>query len=185
MRVLPFVIALSLAPSFASAQQTLPPALPGGITFEALHPFLEDDDGVSILSGAYFLGVRYPLNERLAIIGELPFAYISVDSELGDESSSAIGNPLLGLALTRGNLEFGFAGRLPAPPDDEFAPLDPGVVTFNVYEGEESKNAAERGKRDSHLWVFEKVKLEEGSHGGDSEQPDPPKDDPGPGARGS
>lgn len=77
-----------------------------------------------------------------------------------------------------------------APGEDQsftlvFAPLDPGVVTFNVYEGEESRNAAERRKKETDLWVFEEVKLEEGSRARDAAEPDPPRDDPGPGVRGS
>jgi hypothetical protein len=65
-----------------------------------------------------------------------------------------------------------------------FAPLDPGVTTFNVYEGEESKNVVER-RKETELWVFEEVKLESSGTNGGAGEPEPPKGDVGPGARGS
>ncbi|HSJ13465.1 MAG TPA: hypothetical protein VK939_03565 [Longimicrobiales bacterium] len=124
MRTLPLAITLLLVPAAAAAQAPPQATAQSSISFEMLHPSLDGDDGVSVLSGAYFVAGRIALRPDLALIAELPVGYFrqsSAISGIGSESSSTIGNPLIGLALNRGTVELGFAARAPLAADDELA----------------------------------------------------------------
>lgn len=93
------------------------------IGFELFKPSL-DESGISFTSSGLFLSVRWPLSERILLVGEAPFAYGSfeeVEEENGyGESDFAMGNPYLGIEI-RGEETpvVGHLGvRVPLAPDD-------------------------------------------------------------------
>jgi hypothetical protein len=117
--------ALAALAAFAPAAQAqsawLDRSVPKSIHLELAKPGVEGlDEG--FLTFAAFLTARLPLNDGLTFIGELPMATISSDD--GDESSTTIGNPYVGiesrLAAESGTW-FEFGARPPISSDDEFA----------------------------------------------------------------
>lgn len=131
MRTLPLAMALLLIPASAAAQSLVQIPRGSSISLEVLHTSFEDDEEVAFYSGAYFLGGRFELNPRLALVAELPFAHFAYNGDdplLEDESSTALGNPLVGLAVLTDRADLVFGGRLPLAPDGEEASLY-GVMT--------------------------------------------------------
>ena len=124
MRILPLAFTLLLVPAAAAGQSLVEAPPRSSLSLEMLHPSLDDDDDVSFVSGAYFLGGRLELRPGLALVAELPFGYLRADADITDaESSSTVGNPLIGIAFLRGQSEFVIGGRVPLAADDEFASL--------------------------------------------------------------
>ncbi|MEO6462490.1 MAG: hypothetical protein ABIP29_05390 [Candidatus Eisenbacteria bacterium] len=117
-----------LAPAACAQSIWLDRVSPRTIHLEGAKPFLEGDrDG--FFTTTWFLSTRLPLGERLAFVGELPFATAKTAFDLPtfglfEASSSAIGNPYLGIetrpASGRGS-RFELGVRLPAASDNEFA----------------------------------------------------------------
>lgn len=124
------MIAVALVPTLLSAQSLwLDRSHDKTIALEAIKPDFENANGTgsftSSSSGlALFLSLRWPLSERVAFVGELPFAHGSYEFKSShfnvNKSGSAIGNPYLGLELKGANspvfAEFGI--RLPITPED-------------------------------------------------------------------
>ena len=82
----------------ASAQSAwLDREVPKSIHLELAKPQLSGiDDGFFTFAG--FLTARLPAGEKLAFVGELPMATVSVDEGIfGEESSTVIGNVYLGI----------------------------------------------------------------------------------------
>lgn len=126
MRTLPLAMALLLIPAAAAPQSLVQVPQGSSLSLELLHASFEDDDEVAFYSGAYFLGGRFELNPRLAVVAELPFAHLAYDGDdpiLENESSTTLGNPLIGLAVQTGRAQLVFGGRLPLASDDELASL--------------------------------------------------------------
>lgn len=124
MRTLPLAMALLLIPAAAAPQSLVQAPRGSSVALELLHTSFEDDEEVAFYSGAYFLGGRFELNPRLAVVAELPFAHIAPGADdpiLANESSTALGNPLIGLAVLTDRADLVFAGRVPLAPDDEEA----------------------------------------------------------------
>lgn len=92
-----------------------------GVAIEAARPQLSDEDGtLGLTSGAFFLSGHGNVGGRTKLIMELPFAVARVDG-FGPESSSAIGNPYVGLQLAHNGVRFDLGGRLPLASENEFA----------------------------------------------------------------
>jgi hypothetical protein len=119
MRIALLIICFGLVPAAAQAQTIDRNPMRASVLFEALHPLYEDDD-LDITSAAYILSGRVPVGRKAAFMFDLPFAYVSLDDdlELDDETSSAVGNPLLGISVLSSNTEIQFGGR-PGLADDE------------------------------------------------------------------
>lgn len=89
---------------------------PQGFALNFLRPKF-DVGGTSLTSGAAFLSGRFPTGGEYSLRVELPYAHLDVSGA----TSSAVGNPYIGLekAVREWNLELGFRPAL--TPDDEFA----------------------------------------------------------------
>jgi hypothetical protein len=89
------------------------PYEPNQIALEAIAP---DADDASLMSGATFLTATASLNENIELLTELPLARFQPSS--GGGSSTAVGNPFLGLGLssTRLPLLLQVGARVPAAP---------------------------------------------------------------------
>lgn len=89
------------------------PYEPNQIAVEALVP---DADDASVLSGATFITATASLNENVELLTELPLARYQPSN--GDGSSTAVGNPFVGLGLsgTRIPILFQVGARIPAAP---------------------------------------------------------------------
>lgn len=115
--------AAALAPVAAAQSLWLDRAHPKTIHLELAKPLFDGDEGFFSFAG--FLSARLPAGDRLAFVGELPMATLSVDQGiLGDESSTMIGNPYLGIETRPadghgGRFELGL--RPPLASEDEFA----------------------------------------------------------------
>lgn len=107
------IIGLMVIPVDGASGQTpfTRPYLPSVVSVEAVRPAYEND-AVGATTGALFLSGSYTLNENTELVAELPLAHASGD---GVASSTAIGNPLIGLALssTRIPLLVELGGRVP------------------------------------------------------------------------
>ena len=87
-----------------------------GIAFDFLRPKF-DVGGTSLTTGAAYLSARFPTGGGFAVRAQVPFAHLSASGV----SSSAFGNPYIGLESTRGRVEYGLGFRPALTPDDEFA----------------------------------------------------------------
>lgn len=107
------IVCLMAGPTEGASAQTpfTRPYLPSVVSVEAVRPAYESD-AVGARTGALFLSGSYTLNENTEFVAELPFAHASGD---GVASSTTIGNPLIGLALssTRIPLLVELGGRVP------------------------------------------------------------------------
>ena len=96
---------------------------------EMLRPNVEALDS-DAFSAAFFLGGRYALSERVAIVGEIPYVRHE-DSNPGSgnyffefQNGETIGNPYVGLEMSPWNLVFfELGGRLPFASSSEQFPL--------------------------------------------------------------
>jgi hypothetical protein len=100
---------------------TLPPQ---GVALNFLRPKFAVG-GTSLTSGAAFLSGRFPTGGGYSLRVELPYAHFDVSGT----TSSAVGNPYIGLekAVREWNLELGFRPAL--TPDGEFAGQIVGVAS--------------------------------------------------------
>lgn len=123
-----------LAPAARAQSIWLDRVSPRTIHLEVARPFFEDDD--LGFSTTWFLSGRFPLGERLALVGEIPFATARAELALPpfgtfEESSSTLGNPYLGIETRPEGghgawFEFGI--RAPAASNTELATFT-GLVT--------------------------------------------------------
>jgi hypothetical protein len=92
------------------------PYQPNQIALETFVPDLPEDDA-SLASGAAFLTATRSLNNNVELAAELPVARYATDAT----SSTAVGNPYVGLGLSSSSLpillELGL--RIPAAPTNE------------------------------------------------------------------
>lgn len=113
------IIGIALVPVLSHAQVIeIPRVGATGIAFEALHPNLSDEDA-SILTAAYYLSGHHQISSRALLVFQLPVAYSSISSVAG--SSSTIGNPYVGIALSREKSSLEFGVRFPLASEDEEA----------------------------------------------------------------
>ena len=94
-------------------------------------PSFDEDrgrDDIGFLTSALFLSGRVAVADNLRLVGELPVAHLSIDSDFGDETNTALGNPYLGLEVDLINsLLWGEVGlRAPLASGDDVA-LEPGL----------------------------------------------------------
>lgn len=104
------------------------------ISVEFEKPFFKDSDYVGAASSAWFLSGKFALNQNIALVTELPFAYLSYTSETPLEDQSTIGNPYLGVKFFNSdkNFEADIGMRLPLSPDfddDRSAASELGLLT--------------------------------------------------------
>lgn len=89
------------------------------ISLEILKPDFEGDDRTTFATTAWFLSGRFTGRDRISWAYEIPFAHYGIDSEFGEESKDALGNPYLGMEVHSKPFpfvgEFGF--RLPLAPE--------------------------------------------------------------------
>lgn len=113
------LLAFAAAPAHGQTIWTRP-YQPNQIAVEWIAPAFEDDD-VSGITSATFLDLTYSLTDNVELVGELPIAYYAADTESGSTSTSAVGNPYLGVGLssTRTPFLLELGARLPAAPDNE------------------------------------------------------------------
>ena len=119
MRVFLATVLLSLLSMPAQAQTLWSrPYEPNQIAVEALVP---DADDASGLSGATFITATASLSENVELLTELPLARYQPSE--GSGSSSALGNPFVGLGLSSTRLPFLFqvGARIPAAPSNSAA----------------------------------------------------------------
>jgi hypothetical protein len=117
--------ALAALAAFAPAAQAqsawLDRSVPKSVHLELAKPgFSGIDEGFLTFAG--FLTARLPLSDGLTFVGELPMATISSDD--GDESSTAIGNPYVGIEsrpAEQSGAWYEFGVRPPLASEDEFA----------------------------------------------------------------
>lgn len=74
------------------------PCYEKSVSLEFAKPVFEHGNE-SFLSSGSFLSVTWPLSETYRFVGEIPFAYISWDSEWDRDSQFALGNPYVGLSI--------------------------------------------------------------------------------------
>ena len=144
MRRRPVVSVLALAALLvaaaapASAQSIwLDRSVPKSIHLELAKPLYEGD-GDGFFTFNTYLSARLPLGDgNVSFVGELPVATLSIDSEFDDESSTAFGNPYLGIeSNVRGESGgwFELGARLPTASDDEFAALTGAFADLDRWE---------------------------------------------------
>lgn len=92
---------------------TLPPH---GVAFNFLRPKFAAG-GTSLTSGAAYLSGRFPTGGGWSLRLEAAYAHLDASGL----TSSAFGNPYIGLETTRGNWTFDLGFRPAMTPDDEFA----------------------------------------------------------------
>ena len=121
MRALVAFVVL-LAASWPAYGQTIwtRPYQPNQVAVEWVVPSFEDESVNGVTSAAFF-DVTHSLTNNVELMGELPVAYYSADVEGATTSTSAVGNPYLGVGLSGTTtpflLELGV--RLPVAPDNE------------------------------------------------------------------
>ena len=96
------------------------PYQPNQIALEWVVPTFEDEP-VETLTSAAFLTATRSLTDNVELVGELPVAYYAADAGGGTITTSAVGNPYLGVGLSSTTTPFLFelGVRLPAAPDNE------------------------------------------------------------------
>ena len=98
------------------------PYEPNQVALEWVVPTFEDAQ-VDALTSAAFLTATHSLTNNVELVGELPVAYYSADTNAGARSTSALGNPYVGVGLSSTATPFLFelGVRLPAAPDNKAA----------------------------------------------------------------
>ncbi len=132
---------LAAAPQLQAQSLWLPRDSDHAVMLEMLRPNVERVDG-EIFSAAYFLSGRVCVSDRIAVVGELPYARfagtVSYNSGypfygfyFGDISESSIGNPYLGIETraTSTPLFFELGVRTPLASDTEWIALFHGQRT--------------------------------------------------------
>jgi hypothetical protein len=108
----------------ALAQMPWSTTLPSrGVALNFLRPKF-DVGGTSLTSGAAFLSGRFPTGGDFSLRVEVPFAHLDVSGS----TSSAFGNPYIGLEQRQAEWTFDLGFRPALTPDDEFA-AQVGLVT--------------------------------------------------------
>lgn len=104
------------------------------VMLELARPVLSSEIGnLSTPSGVIFASTRWPVSQRIRVVGEVPFSYgrLTNPGGGGRVSDAALGNPYAGI-------EYRFAGsplfietgiRAPLTPDDEFVATVVGVTS--------------------------------------------------------
>jgi hypothetical protein len=125
------VALLSLTPVSGTAQTLTQDWLgPSNVSLELNRPFFADRTDFTAFTGLGYLSGMFG-SGRTRFLVELPFARGGIDSEGFSSSSSMIGSPFVGVALTPTNGERGVSGsvgvRIPVPEgfvfgEDDFAP---------------------------------------------------------------
>ncbi|UCG51420.1 MAG: hypothetical protein JSW58_14730, partial [Candidatus Latescibacterota bacterium] len=84
-----------------------------------MKPNFEGDANRTFFTSANFLSCRFRF-QKVAIVGEIPFAHYGVDNGSSDSGDNALGNPYVGVELwSREDVFFELGGRLPVAPDDD------------------------------------------------------------------
>lgn len=104
------------------------------VSIEFEKPFFKDSDYVGAASSAWFLSGKFAINKNIALVAELPFAYLNYTNEYPLDDQSALGNPYLGVKFLNSdkNFEADIGIRLPLSPDIEdesSAALELGLLT--------------------------------------------------------
>lgn len=102
----------------ALAQMPWTTTLPShGLALNFLRPKFEGG-GTSLTSGSAYLAGRFPTGGGFSLRVEAPFAHFDASGT----TSSAFGNPYLGVEMPRGEWSFDLGFRPALTPDDEVAP---------------------------------------------------------------
>lgn len=109
----------------AAAQDFLLPDTPAkGFWVEALRSDFKGFD-TKLPTSVWYLSGRAPLTQKLSGVLDIPFAYAKMDiMELGDETSSVLGNPYIGVeyaAAPRLVLSLGMRAPLTTADEESFA----------------------------------------------------------------
>ncbi len=90
------------------------------IAVEVHKPFFGANDNTAFLTSTQFLSLKLSLNNNVALIGELPFAYVELDSDFFP-SESTTGNVYAGVLINPGKEGFSaeVGMRVPISPDDD------------------------------------------------------------------
>jgi hypothetical protein len=106
------------------AQSIWLPRSEPAIAIEGLKPFVEGG-GLSFFSTAWYLSGRARVSGSLILVGEVPFAFASFDSDFGpaSESDAAIGNIYVGLEIGKQTspVFFEVGARAPIAPENNLA----------------------------------------------------------------
>ena len=121
------IAALSLVVAAAATAQpsnwTLP--VPGSyVALAAERPLFSNDAAdFGALTSAWTFETKQVITPGVRLVGELPFAFASIDVGVGDESGAALGNAMLGAELVppTGPLTFGGYLRVPTATSTETA----------------------------------------------------------------
>jgi len=120
MRTACLVLLLAAVAGCTYGQSIWPrPYEPNQVAVEWVAPTFEND-AISALTSATFVTATTSLSSNVELVAELPVAYYSADSTGASLSTSALGNPYLGVGLSSTSrpflLELGV--RLPLAPDN-------------------------------------------------------------------
>jgi len=94
-----------------------------------LKPEFEGDDDTDFLTSTIVLGGRFPISQTITGEAELPFSRYGIDNEFVDRSSSAVGNPYLGVRMRSRSVLSRVGVRIPIAPEDEPTALSSGRLT--------------------------------------------------------
>ncbi len=114
---------LALLPLSAAAQTLwTSPDQGSNLALEWLRPEFDEGDDLSFFTSGLFLSGRAMLSDNVALVADLPFAFVDADFEFGgSESDVTMGNPLLGLEVQRGSFWLDTGLRVPLAPSDNAA----------------------------------------------------------------
>ncbi len=101
LRAAAFLGPLALWPVTAEAQSMwIDSPGPSSVQLEVIRPVL-DEQSVDLGGFAFYLSGRWSVGEAAAIVTEVPFAHGNTDTPIRSESDNTVGNPYLGLELSR------------------------------------------------------------------------------------
>lgn len=119
----------ALATNAASAQTALPRDGRSGFAFEWLNAFA-DEDGLKFPSGAAFISGHFTIGTRSLVLAELPIGRSQTDFG----TSSAVGNPYVGLRFLPSAVAVDVGVRLPVGSEQEPALLLGFLTDIEHYE---------------------------------------------------
>lgn len=146
VRVSLVVVLLALTVVSARGQSLWPrPYQTNQVAVEWVVPTFDDGD-VRPVTSAAFLNVSYALTRRVTVVGELPAAYYMATAGDSTITTSALGNPYIGVGLSPTSLPFllELGVRVPIGPDNRaaFAGAVADVGRSNAFRhGERSASA--------------------------------------------
>ena len=114
-------LALAVLPAAAARAQTIWTPLDHRVTgrIELWHPHVDDQgtgSTVSATSGPLYFSLGFPLNEKVALSFELPYARVGVSDDpfFGSYSDNTVGNPYVGAQLGAMRERVSFVGEIGA-----------------------------------------------------------------------